>query len=246
MIWKMNKICTLTKKELKTFFDSLIAYILLVLFLGVTGFFTWLPSGADIFYRKQASLDSFFLICFWSLFFFVPLLTMRTFAEEKRSGTIELLLTKPVTDWQVVISKYLSSMIMIFIALALTSPYYITIARIGNIDHGATLSGYLGLLLLSSAYAGIGIFASSITKNQIVAVLLSLCFCVFFHLICGTLANTMSGTLGNIFNYLSSSTHFETMARGIIDTADVIYFLSITFLGLTGAVAALSQRKLKD
>lgn len=242
----MSKIWILTKKELKTFFDSLIAYILLTLFLAFTGFFTWLPSGADIFYRGQASLNSFFVISFWSMFFFIPLITMRTFAEENRSGTLELLLTKPVNDWQVVFSKYLSCMIMVIIALLLTLPYYITIANIGDIDHGATLSGYLGLLLLSSAYTGIGIFASSITKNQIVAILLSLLICIFFHLVSGMLAGSLNGFLANLFYYLSAGSHYESMARGVIDTTDIIYFASITIIGLVAAEATLSKRKLAD
>ena len=239
-----NKIWILTQKELKTFFDSLIAYILLVIFLGITGFFTWLPSGSDIFFQGQATLDSFFAISYWSLFFFIPLITMRSLAEENRSGTIELLLTKPVTDWQIVFSKYLSCMILVAIALVLTIPYYFTVAHIGKIDNGATISGYIGLLLMSSAYIAIGIFSSSITKNQIVAVLIALFIGIFFHLIAGMLTATLSGTIANLLDYLSTATHFESLARGVIDTTDIIYFMSITFIGLFAAEAAIAKRKI--
>ncbi len=127
----MKAIWTITRRELQSFFDSLMAYIMLIAFLGFSGFFTWL-FGADIFFVKQASLQSFFSIAYWTLFFFIPALTMRQFAEENRAGTLELLLTKPVSDWQVVLGKFLSTFILILIALALTLPYYITVASLGT------------------------------------------------------------------------------------------------------------------
>jgi ABC-2 type transport system permease protein len=214
--------------------------------LGFTGFFTWLPSGADIFYQGQATLNTFFSISYWTLFFFIPLITMRSLAEENRSGTIELLLTKPVSDWQVVFSKYLSALILIIIALALTIPYYITVANIGEIDHGATISGYIGLILMSSAYIGIGIFASSISKNQVVAVLLALCIGIFFHFIAGILGNSLHGFIADIFSFLSTGTHFESMARGVLDTRDIIFFISLTAAGLIAAESVIAKRKLAN
>jgi len=242
----MQKIWTIAKKELRSFFDSLMAYVMLVLFLGFTGFFTWMPSGQDIFLINQATMQPFFGIAYWTLFFFVPLLTMRGIAEEKRSGTLELLLTKPVTDWQFVTGKFLSTLMLIGIALLLTIPYYITISRLGPIDHGAVIAGYIGLLLMSSAYIGIGIFASSVSRNQIVAVLLALLIGIFFHIIFDILARGVSGIAGEVLHYLSISTHFESLSRGVIDTKDLIYFLSITFLGLLGSVSILSKRSLSD
>jgi ABC-2 type transport system permease protein len=242
----MQKIWTIAKKELRSFFDSLMAYVMLVLFLGFTGFFTWMPSGQDIFLINQATMQPFFGIAYWTLFFFVPLLTMRGIAEEKRSGTLELLLTKPVTDWQFVTGKFLSTLMLIGIALLLTIPYYITISRLGPIDHGAVIAGYTGLLLMSSAYIGIGIFASSVSRNQIVAVLLALLIGIFFHIIFDILARGVSGIAGEVLHYLSISTHFESLSRGVIDTKDLIYFLSITFLGLLGSVSILSRRSLSD
>jgi ABC-2 type transport system permease protein len=126
----------IAKRELKSFFDSLVAYILLIVFLGISGFFTWL-FGSDIFFIGQATLQPFFSIAYFTLFFFIPALTMRMIAEEKRSGTLELLLTKPVSDWNVVMGKFLAALILIMIALALTLPYYITVWALGPIDHGA-------------------------------------------------------------------------------------------------------------
>ncbi|HKJ43557.1 MAG TPA: ABC transporter permease [Sunxiuqinia sp.] len=237
----MKQIWIITKRELRAIFDSLMAYIMIVAFLGFSGFFTWLYGG-DIFYVGQASLQTFFQIAYWTLFFFIPALTMKQIAEEKKTGTLEILLTKPVTDWQILWGKFLAVLLLIVVALALTLPYYITVWKLGPIDNGAVWSGYLGLILMSSAYISIGIFSSSITNNQIVAFLLSLLIGIFFHIIFGALAGSMTGTLGSVFNYLSLSTHFESISRGVIDSKDLIYFLSIIFLGLIGSEAILAKR----
>ncbi len=241
----MKKIWIIAKRELSAFFDSLMAYITIVLFLAFSGLFTWLY-GSDIFFVGQASLQTFFSIAYWTLFFFIPALTMRMIAEEKRSGTLELLLTKPVNDWQLVVGKFLATLILIVVALALTLPYYITVANIGNIDHGAVISGYLGLLLMSAAYISIGVFASSISSNQIVGFLAALFIGVFFHLIFGFLAANFTGALGEILNYLSMDTHFESISRGVIDSKDIVYFLSIIILGLLSTEAVLSKRHQTD
>ncbi len=237
----MNTIWTITRRELSSFFDSLVAIIMIVLFLGFTGFFTWI-SGADIFMTGQASLRSFFGISYWTLFFFIPALTMRLLAEEKKTGTIEMLLTKPVTDRQVILGKYLASLILVAIALAFTLPYVITISRIGNLDAGGTFCGYLALILISAAYAGIGIFTSSLTSNQIVAFLSALFIGLFFHIIFGVISSGMKGLAGQIINSLSMSVHFESLARGVVDTKDIIYFGSIIFIALFLTEVSLSKR----
>ena len=227
----MRQIWIIAKRELNSFFDSLMAYIMLITFLGFSGFFTWIY-GADIFFIKQASLEAFFGIAFWTLFFFIPAITMKLFAEEIRSGTIELLLTRPVNDWQVIVGKFTATLLLIITSLALTLPYYITVASIGSIDHGAVLSGYLGLILISGAYIAIGLFTSSISNNQIVAYLLALFIGIFFQIIFELLASGMSGLAGETFSFLSISTHFESISRGVIDSRDLIYFLSIILIGL--------------
>lgn len=241
----MKKIWIIAKRELFTFFDSLMAYIMIILFLGFSGFFTWLYGG-DIFYINQASLQSFFGVAYWSLFFFIPALTMGLIAEEKRSGTLELLLTKPVTDWQVVAGKFLSTLILICIALALTIPYYITVANIGPIDHGAVISGYIGLILMSATYISIGVFASSISNNQIISFLTALFIGLFFHILFGVFASGLTGLKGELFNYLNLSTHFESISRGVIDSKDIIYFLSIVFICLTASSAVITRRNAVD
>ena len=147
----MKPIWIIATRELRSFFDSLIAYIMLVLFLGFSGFFTWLL-GTDVFYVGQASLEPFFNVAFWTLFFFIPALTMRLLAEERKTGTIELLLTKAVTDRQVVIGKFLSTLLLVVAALLFTVPYIVTIANLGDIDGGQVFCGYLALLLMSAMY----------------------------------------------------------------------------------------------
>ncbi|NJK85574.1 MAG: ABC transporter permease subunit [Bacteroidales bacterium] len=241
----MNQIWTITKRELQSYFDSLLAYIVIILFLGFTGFFTWL-FGNDVFLSKEASLNVFFNISFWTLFFFVPLLTMRLIAEENSSGTLELILTKPLNEWQLVTGKFLSTIILISIALLLTLPYYFTIWSLGPVDHGAVWTGYLGLILMSSAYASIGIFASSVTKNQIVAVLIALLITIFFHLLFSLISFNLKGLPGNILNYLSTRTHYESITRGVIDTKDLIYFITLTFLGLFGSELVLAKRNVTE
>lgn len=235
------KIWVIATRELRSFFDSLMAYIMLVAFLGFSGFFTWLY-GSDIFFIRQASLQVFFSIAYWTLFFFIPALTMRLLAEENRTGTIEMLMTKPISDWQVVMGKFFSVMLLILIALALTIPYYITVATLGPLDHGATLTGYVGLLLMSAAYVSIGLFASSISNNQIIAFLLALLISIFFHIIFDVLSYSLTGAIGSLLSYLSISTHFDSISRGVIDSKDVIYFFSLTFLGLVSTEAVITRR----
>ena len=232
----------IAKRELNAFFDSLVAYILLIAFLGFSGFFTWLNSNADIFLRKQADLIVFFQVAFWTLFLFIPAITMKQLAEEKKTGTIEMLLTKEITNRQIVWGKFLACFMMVLIALLFTLPYYITVANIGNIDHGATICGYFGLILMSAAYISIGLFASSITNNQIVAFLLALFISIFFHIIFGFLANGATGVFGQIFDTLSLSKHFESISRGVLDTKDLVYFISITILGILLSEINLAKR----
>ena len=239
----MQAVWVIARRELASFFDSLIAYIMLTLFLGFSGFFTWLY-GSDVFLVGQASLESFFSVAFWTLFFFIPAITMRLLAEERKTGTIELLLTKAVSDRQVVAGKFLAAWLLVAIALLFTLPYPITLALIGNLDTGQVVCGYTGLLLMSAAYISIGLYASSITSNQIVAFLTALFISLFFHLIFGVLSDQFSGIMGQLFDGLSLSRHFESISRGVIDSTDLLYFLSIVATGLLLAEFSLYKRNL--
>ena len=237
----MKVIWIIAKRELAVFFDSLIAYVMLGLFLGFSGFFTWLY-GNDIFLVGQANLRIFFAVASWTLFFFIPAITMKMLAEERNTGTLELMLTKSVSDRQLVVGKFLGSVGLVLIALIATLPYVITLANIGNLDNGGTICGYLGLLLMTCAYTAIGIFASSITNNQIVAFMTALFIGLFFHIIFDVLAGNFTGFIGQTLDELSLQTHFESVSRGVIDSKDLVYFISVTLLGLFLAEWTLSKR----
>lgn len=241
----MDKILVLAKKELASYFDSLIAYVMIILFLGFSGFFTWLDTS-NVFVQGQASLQVFFGVSYWTLFFFTAAITMRTLAEETKSGTIELLMTKSITDWQIVVGKFIASVALIGLALACTVPFYLTVSKLGSVDHGAIIGGYFGLLLLSSAYVSLGIFISSLTNNQIVAFLITLAIGICFHWIFGKVASSSTGFIAGIFNYLDAQNHFQSLARGVVDSRDIIYFASFIFTGLFLSQTVLSKRNWKD
>lgn len=238
----MKHIWIICKREINAFFDSLMAYILIAVFLGLSGIFTWLLGGGDIFFVGQASLSSFFGVAFWTLFFFIPAITMRMMAEEERSGTMELLATKPVSHFQIVAGKWLAGWLLVAITLAFTLPYYITVANLGPIDHGATISGYIALLLISGVYTSIGIFASSLTKNQIVAFVLSLFIAFVFQMLFSQMTAILPDFLANIAQYLSLNQHYQTMSRGVIGLSNLIYLISLILLGFLGATISIKRR----
>lgn len=241
----MKSIWIIAKRELNAYFDSLMAYIIIILFLGLTGVFTWVSPG-NVFFRGQAELSTFFEVVYLSLMFFIPAITMRTVAEEIGSGTLELLSTKAISDWQIVIGKYLSCLLLIVIALACTLPYYFTIARLGNADHSAILGGYFGLILYTSAFTSLGVFASSLTNNQIVALLIAIAFILTFTIVIGFLGSAIPGAIGNTLYYLSARTHYDAVSRGLIDSRDILYFLGLTFLGLLFSQAMLAKRNWRN
>lgn len=214
---------------------------MIIIFLGLSGFFTWLSTN-NIFITNQARLDLFFNISFWTLFFFIPAITMRSLAEEQKTGTMELLATKAVTDWEIVSGKFVACLLLVVAAIACTIPYYLTLSYLGKVDHGGIIGGYFGLVLISAAYVSIGIFSSSITSNQIVAFLTALFIGIFFHLLFDVIASGFKGTLGTTFEYLSARTHFESLSRGVIDSRDLVYFFSLVTAGLVLSATILSRR----
>jgi len=195
-----------------------------------------------VFMRGLADLSTFFNTAYWTLFFFIPAITMRTIADERRTGTLDLLLTKAVSDRQVVAGKYLACVILIALALLCTLPYWITIASIGTVDHGSIACGYLALLCMSSAYIALGVFASSLTNNQIVAFLIGLLLVALFHMAFSVMASNFTGTVGETLHQLGTLAHFDSMSRGIIDSRDLLWFASITVLGLSLAEMDLAKR----
>jgi ABC-2 type transport system permease protein len=240
----MSTIWIITKRELKSYYDSLLAYILILVLLIVAGLFTWFI-GQTIFYNKQANLLPFFSILNIILFLVSPALTMKLLADEKSRGTLEVILTKPVSDFQLIVGKFFAPLILVLSALVLTLIYYITVASIGPVDNGATIMGYIGAILMSASYISIGIFASSLTNNQIISFLLAI-FVGAFLILLKPIGQYFQGFLGDLLSYLSLSSHYESLTRGVIDSKDVIYFLSIIFMGLFGAEMVIAKRNQTD
>ena len=235
----MNNIYAIFKKEVRSYFNSPIAYIFITLFLLLSGYFF----GSTLFLQNQADLRSVF--GFWIPFFltiFVPAVTMRLIAEEKRSGTLEVLVTMPIRDSEVILGKYLAALVLLVIAIGLTFTYPITIVILGNPDGGSIFGGYLGLILMGASYLAIGIYISSMTKNQIVAFIISLAI-VFAIYLLDKILMLVPGGLASILEYLAIDYHFSNIARGVIDTRDVIYYFSLIFFGLFLATRALAGRK---
>lgn len=225
----IRTVYVLFKKELMGYFNSPIAYIFISVFLVVGN---WL-FFKNFFLIGQASMRGYFDLLPWIFLFLSPALTMRLWAEEKKSGTIEFLLTLPVTDWQVVLAKFLSSLAFMFIALLMTFSLPLTLMMLGNADMGPIIGGYLGALFLGGAYLSLGLFISSLTRNQIIAFVMGLVAC-FGAFIVGADFVLVGAPqfLAPIMKFLGLGSHFYNIAKGVIDTKDIIYYLSFIFIFL--------------
>ncbi|TYA54324.1 gliding motility-associated ABC transporter substrate-binding protein GldG [Formosa maritima] len=218
------------RKEINSFFASPIGYLVIALFLILNGLFLWLFKGEfNILNNGFADLSSFFLLAPWVLIFLIPAVTMRSFSDEKKQGTLELLLTKPISLLHIVLGKYLGAFVLILIALLPSLLYVYTIYQLGsplgNLDVGSTLGSYFGLLFLVAAYTAIGMFTSSISDNQIVAFISAVFLCFIFYIGFEGLADILSSSF---VEQLGMSAHYKSMSRGVLDTRDILYFLSIT------------------
>lgn len=235
------------RKEINTFFTSSVGYLVIGIFLVLNGLFLWIFKGQfNILDSGFASLSPFFLIAPWILLFLIPAVTMRSISEERKQGTLELLLTKPIKHWQLVLGKYLGSLFLIFIAFVPSLLYICTIYQlgspIGNLDVGSITGSYIALLLLSAAYTAIGTFASTITNNQIVAFLTGLFLCFLFYFGFSGLANyQLFGTSDYTIEQIGMQLHYERISQGVLDTRDVIYFLSIIGLFIFLTIIILKQ-----
>jgi ABC-2 type transport system permease protein len=231
----------LFQKEVSGFFSTITGYVVIIVFLLINGLLTWVfPWNYNIPDGGYASLGPLFAISPWVLLFLIPAITMRSFSQEKKDGTLELLLTRPVSVLQIILSKYLAALFLIFIALVLTFPYYVSLIilgdPVGNIDHGATWGSYIGLFLLAASYASIGIFASSLSDNIIVAFLTGIFFCGWMYAAFGFIGNLFPiGGQGNIIIDFGMDPHYQSISRGVVDSRDLIYFFSIiiVFIALT-------------
>jgi ABC-2 type transport system permease protein len=237
----MKNILAIFRRELSSYFDSALAYIVIPAFLGLVGGFTLYFQ--DMFAAPTVSMRNIFFWCAVCFLLLIPAVTMRLFAEERRSGSLELLVTLPVSEAEVVTGKYLAALSLIAVALLLTATYPLTLASMGELDPGPVAGGYLGLLLLGAALTAIGTAASAFTSNQIVAFLVALLLCVLPFATGFALAEVPASVLP-LVQYLSFETHFNNLARGVIDSRDLVFYLSVSGLFLHLAVFGLERRRL--
>jgi ABC-2 type transport system permease protein len=236
----MNNIYTIFKRELKGYFNSAIAYICITVFLVLV---KWLFFRV-FFIEGQANLRNFFGLIPWIFLFFVPAITMRLWAEEKKLGTFEILMTLPVKDYEVVLGKFLASYLFLLLALALTIGIPITAAYLGNPDWGPIIGGYLGLFLMGGVYLAIGLFCSALTLNQIVAFIISIAVSFALFIMGDNIVLfSLPDFLVPSFEYLGLANHFTSISRGVIDSRDIIYYLSVIYFFLYLNVRALESRK---
>jgi ABC-2 type transport system permease protein len=235
-------------REIKSFFGSPIGYLVIAIFLILNGLFLWFFEGDyNILNSGFADLSPFFTLSPWILIFLIPAVTMRSFSDEKKQGTLELLLTKPISLWEIVNGKFLGALLLIVIAIIPTFIYVYVISSLGmpegNIDMGSTMGSYFGLLFLISGYTAIGIFTSTLSENQIVAFIIAVFLCFLFYFGFEGIS-TFFKSFEPFVAALGMDNHFKSMSRGVIDTRDILYFVSITFLFLSFTVYKLKSYKL--
>ncbi len=225
------------KKEINTFFASPIGYLVIAIFLVLNGLFLWVFKGDfNILDYGFADLSAFFLLAPWILLFLIPAVTMRSFSDEKKQGTLELLVTKPISKLNIVLGKYLGAFALIIMALAPTLLYVYTVGQLGspqgNLDLGSVFGSYFGLVLLTASYTAIGVFCSTLSNNQIVAFIISVFICFVFYIGFEGVAEFTSSI---IIGHFGMNYYYKSLSRGVIDTRDIVYFLSVVilFIGLT-------------
>ncbi|MFH1491622.1 MAG: ABC transporter permease subunit [Pseudomonadota bacterium] len=233
----MQQSLHILSKELKDYFISPIAYIVITIFLVVTGWFFF----STFFLYNQADLRNFFNLLPFTFSFIIPAITMRLFSEELNVGSYEILLTLPVTFGDVIIGKFLAGVLFVGAALLPTLSYPICVSLLGDLDWGPVLGGYVGAMLLASAYTAIGIFASSLTRNQIVAFIVGTVICLALTLIDQMLLFFPGRILG-VVGYIGTDFHFKNVAKGIIDSRDILYFFSVVFIGLYCTHLAMQEK----
>jgi ABC-2 type transport system permease protein len=239
----------LYRKEIRSFLNSLIGYIVIVVFLTIISLFMWVfPGEMNILDAGYANIDTLFVIAPWVFMFLVPAITMRSFADERKSGTIELLLTRPLSDIQIVLAKYLAGITLVLLSLIPTLVYYMSVHLlgnpVGNIDTGGMWGSYIGLFFLSSGFVAIGVFASSITENQIISFIVAVFLCFFFYLGFDSISNlALFGKVDALIIQLGIQEHYISMSRGVIDTRDVVYFLSLAAFFILLTKTVLESRK---
>jgi ABC-2 type transport system permease protein len=237
---------TILQKEFNAFLNSPVAYVVLGVFLIATGLFVWVFPDSSVLDYGYADLQTLFNLAPWIFLFLIPALTMRTFAEEKKAGTIELLLTRPLTDGQIIGGKYLACLLLALLALVPTLLYYYSVYKLGspegNIDSAATVGSYLGLALLAAVFAAIGVLASALTRDQIIAFLVAVVGCFLVYSGFDSLASVLQGSSAYYVSQLGIAAHYRDLSKGLIDSRDLVYFFSVVALALQGTRLALRSR----
>ena len=235
------------KREVRSFFTSPIGYLVIGIFLILNGLFLWVFKGPfNIFEAGFANLDNFFLLAPWAFLFLIPAITMKSFSEERKLGTLELLFIKPLSLWQTVMGKFLGTFTLTVLALIPTLLYVYCIFRlgtsIGNLDMGVVIGSYFGLLFLTATYSAIGLFCSALTENQIVAFILAVALCFFLYYgLEGTATLFTDGDFSLFIQNWGMKAHFESIARGVIDTKDLVYFIALALFFLYLTVVQLQK-----
>ncbi|MBL4861633.1 MAG: gliding motility-associated ABC transporter permease subunit GldF [Crocinitomicaceae bacterium] len=236
-------------KEIRSFLSSIIGYIFILIYLIASGLFHWVISeNTNLLEGTEADLIPFFNLSPVIFLILIPAITMRSIAEERRTGTIELLFTRPISDIKILLAKYFASVTLLLVALFPTLVYYISMYYLGKpvgiIDGGATFTSYIGLILLGSTFVAIGIFASSLTSSQIVAFILAMFLCWLFYDGFGLLGSfNLMGKFDSIVQYCGMSHHYDGIKRGVIDTKNIVYFLSIIGLFMYAALTVIKSLK---
>jgi ABC-2 type transport system permease protein len=236
------------RKEINSFLSSLVAYIIMALFLTGMGLFIWIFPDYNVLDYGYADLSTLFSMAPYIFMFLIPAVTMRSFAEEKKGGTLELLLTRPLTDWDIILGKYLACFLLILFTLLPTLIYYVSVYLLGNpegnIDSAGVFGSYVGLLLLAAVFTAIGIFASSISENQIVSFIVAAFLCFLWFTGFSALASlSATGTWTYLMGQLGLEYHYNALSKGLIDSRNVIYFLSVIALALMATRLVLESRK---
>jgi len=243
---------TLFIKEIRSFLSSLIGYIAIAVFITGIGTFMWLvpteSAGSNVLDNGFANIDPLFILAPWVYLFLIPAITMRSFSEEKKTGTIELLLTRPLTELQIVLAKYFAGVILVIVSLLPTLVYYYSVHQLGypkgNIDTGGMWGSYIGLLFLGAGFVSVGIFASVISENQVVAFIMALLLCFMMYLGFDFLSSSgLFGKFDAFVKGIGMNAHYISMSRGVIDTRDVLYFLSIIIFFNLLSKLVLESRK---
>ena len=233
----MRQVAHIFRKEFSAYFVSPIAYIVISIFLLVTGWFFF----TTFFLFNQANLRTFYILLPVVFAFVIPAITMRLISEELNIGSDEILLTMPVTYGDVILGKFFASLALIIAMLIPTLAYPLTVAFMGQLDWGPVVGGYIGAVFLGAAFSGVGLFASALTRNQIIAFIIGLAICFTLTLI-DKMLFFLPQSLLSVFSYLGADFHFQNIAKGIIDSRDILYFISVCFVGLFGAHIALNQK----